>query len=110
MARESRDVWARRMARWSRSGLSRDAFAAREGVKPARLSWWRWYLALPRARGAGSALVKPAVTFVEVAPVVAEGQDLERIEVALVNGRVVRVPPAFVDAELVRVLAASERS
>ena len=31
MARESRDVWARRAAPWSKSGLAREVFAAREG-------------------------------------------------------------------------------
>lgn len=109
MARESRDVWARRVARWSRSGLSRDAFAAREGVKPATLAWWRWFLGSPRARSGSAALMKPEVTFIEVAPAITGHLERERIEVALANGRVVRVPPAFIDADLIRVLAASEQ-
>lgn len=108
MARESRKAWARRVARWSKSGLSRDAFAAREGVKPARLAWWRWYLASGSGRAATPALLKPEVTFVEVESEAVEPRERERIEVALANGRVVRVPPVFVDAELVRVLAAAE--
>lgn len=110
MARESRDVWARRVARWSKSGLSRGAFAAREGVNPARLAWWRWYLASSRGRPTTPALVKPEMTFVEVEPELVGLAQRERIEVVLANGRVVRVPPAFMDEELVRILAASERA
>jgi hypothetical protein len=106
MARESRDVWARRVARWAKSGLSCEAFAAREGVKARTLAWWRWSL---RSSGetSSASLAKPSVSFVEVEPIVVErGQ--ERIEVVLANGRVVRVPASFVDDALARVLAIAE--
>ena len=36
--------WAKRVERWKRSGLSAEEFSAREGLRAARLSWWRWYL------------------------------------------------------------------
>lgn len=106
MARESRDVWARRVARWARSGLSRDAFAAREGVKATTLAWWRWRLG---STAPATALVRRDVSFVEVEPIVVAVAD-ERIEIALANGRVVRVPTAgFDDKVLSRVLTAAER-
>ena len=107
MARESRDVWARRVARWTKSGLARDAFARREGVKATTLAWWRWRLG-SAAPATATALVKRDVAFVEVEPLVVEAAH-ERIEVALANGRVVRVPSAFDDSALCRVLAAAER-
>ncbi len=106
MARESRVVWARRVARWAKSGLSREEFAAREGVKATTLSWWRWYLGRDGAAPARM-LARPEPAFVEVEPVVVEAVS-ERIEVALTNGRVVRVPMTFRDDALVRVLAAAE--
>ena len=105
MARESREAWARRVARWVKSGLSADAFAAREGVKPRTLAWWRWRLG---STAPATALIKRDVAFVEVQPIVAEAAP-ERIEVALVNGRVVRVPTAFDDNALCRVLVLAER-
>lgn len=107
MARESRAKWARRVARWAKSGLSCEQFAACEGVKATTLSWWRWYLARHGAVPT-RALARYEPAFVEVEPVLVEAVS-ERIEVALVNGRVVRVPMTFRDDALVRVLAAAER-
>jgi hypothetical protein len=107
MARESRAVWARRVARWTKSGLSSEEFASREGVKARTLSWWRWHLA--RETGPPPrAVARRAAAFVEIEPVMVEAVS-ERIEVALANGRVVRVPMTFRDDALVRVLAAAER-
>jgi hypothetical protein len=107
MARESKDAWARRIARWTKSGLSCEAFAAREGVKAKTLAWWRWSLRSTEREENSFALAKHAA-FVEVTPVVVEREE-ERIEVALANGRVVRVPAVFVDDALARVLAVAER-
>lgn len=106
MARESRAVWARRVARWTKSGLSAEVFASREGVKARTLSWWRWHLSRKRA-APFQALARREQAFVEIEPVVVEAAG-ERIEVALANGRVVRVPMTFRDDALVRVLAAAE--
>lgn len=44
MARETREVWARRVRRWKKSGLTAKDFAAREGVNAKTLSYWRWKL------------------------------------------------------------------
>ena len=107
MARESRAVWARRVARWTKSGLTSEEFASREGVKARTLSWWRWHLGR-EAAAPTSAIARRVPAFVEIEPVVVEAVS-ERIEVALINGRVVRVPMNFRDDALVRVLAAAER-
>lgn len=105
MARSTRADWERRVRRWRRSGLKRDEFAALEGVKPTTLGWWAWAL----QRNASTALVKRdafvQVTAVEVPTTIV----LERIEILLENGRVVRVPAVFDDAHLGRVLDVAGR-
>jgi transposase len=102
----TRADWARRVARWEKSGLTRSEFAAREGVKATTLGWWR--SALRRAAAEPiTALVPQAMSFVEVASVGVEATH-ERIEVELRNGRVVRVPASFDEDALRRVLAVAE--
>ena len=101
----TRDVWERRVARWAKSGLSRGEFADREGVKATTLGWWRWALRTTAPRE-GAALVKSDVAFIEVEALATDA----RIEVALANGRVVRVPSPFNEQELGRVLAIAERA
>lgn len=100
----TRDVWERRVARWAKSGLSRAEFAEREGVKATTLGWWRWALRAMAPRE-GGALVESDVAFIEVEGLANDA----RIEVALSNGRVVRVPSQFDEVELGRVLAIAER-
>lgn len=108
MAKEPRAVWERRVARWAKSGLSREQFAAREGVKPATLGWWRWFLD-GKARQPSKALVKSDARFVEVGPVILEPAVSAHIEIVLPNGRVVRIPAAFDEVAFGRVLAVAER-
>jgi hypothetical protein len=43
--RSTRMEWLERVRRWKASGLTAEAFAAREGTSAATLSWWRWRLA-----------------------------------------------------------------
>ena len=102
----TRAEWAERVERWERSGLSAEQFGRREGYKAKQLYWWRWKL---RADGASqpSPLAStrvprflPVHVVAEVSPVVTEP-----IEIALPNGRVVRVRPGFDPATLERVLA-----
>jgi hypothetical protein len=40
--RKSREVWFDRVQRWQASGLSAEAFSAREGCHPKTLDNWRW--------------------------------------------------------------------
>jgi len=62
MRRATRAIWAERVARWERSGLTAAAFATRAGVNPHTLTYWKWRLKTagpPRPVG---------VEFVEVVP------------------------------------------
>jgi transposase-like protein len=63
------------------SGLPVAAFAAREGIDPQRLYFWR------RRVGEGPAATTVPPTFVEVR----HAAGCERVEVALRSGRVIRV-------------------
>lgn len=98
--RESRAVWERRLVRWEKSGLTRVEFARREGVNPSTLGWWRSTLKKDVA--------PPEVSFVEVTMPDLAPTKPAPIEVVLLNGRTVRVPPAFDAGELARVLAVAE--
>jgi hypothetical protein len=109
MTRSTREQWAKRIQQWQSSGLDAARFAAREGVKPERLRWWRWHLGLgPGARGAP--VQEP--TFVEVVlPGEAEQQGVgpegAAIELLIGKRRVV-VRPGFDEQNLRRVLAVLE--
>jgi transposase len=100
----NRAEWTQRIRRWRASGLTAREFAEREGLHERSLTWWKWKL--------GRAVAEPAVsvptTFlpvrvVDLSPARASAGDA--FEVALPNGRVVRVPPIFDDAALERLLA-----
>lgn len=114
----AQDVWKERLQRWAKSGVGAEQFAAREGVKPAALKWWRWRLGgedrkkVPAAARVAAAAptppqrVRARTVFVEVdtASTAAPTAESARYEVVLENGRVVRVPVGFSDGELARVL------
>jgi transposase len=101
----TRAEWADRVERWERSGLSIEAFAVRERIKPKQLGWWRWKL-----RSSPSAPLAPAPTL-RLLPVRVVGEATRpagsgvALEIALPNGRVVRVPPGFDPAMLEDVLS-----
>ena len=66
MARESRAAWERRVRRWERSGQTASEFAAREGVNPRTLAFWKWKLGSPKLP---SRTKSPrSLDFVEVLP------------------------------------------
>ena len=54
MARETRAVWAGRIGRWQRSGLTAERFAGREGINPRTLTFWKWKLGRLASDGAAS--------------------------------------------------------
>ncbi|WP_438007157.1 IS66 family insertion sequence element accessory protein TnpB [Sorangium sp. So ce321] len=101
----TRVEWAERVGRWERSGLSAEKFARREGYKAKQLYWWRWKLraegtSQPSTSSTQAPQFLPVHVVADVSPVVTEP-----IEIALPNGRVVRVRPGFDPATLERVLA-----
>ncbi|CAN96792.1 transposase [Sorangium cellulosum So ce56] len=108
----TRVEWAERVERWERSGLSAEKFARREGYKPKQLYWWRWKLRADGPSQPAPASLAEAPRFLPV-HVMADASPVaaEPIEIALPNGRVVRVRPGFDPAQLERVLAlAAEKS
>jgi len=111
-------LWARRIAAWERSGLSRPAWCAAEGVNVHTLDYWRWRLRSPQpgarlrstahalARSKSGALVPIVVR--EPAPSVrGVGTGADAIEIALPGGMRMRAA-ASTDvrwlAELIREL------
>lgn len=95
-------LWRKRLASWKASGLRVREFCEREGVTPTAFAHWRKEIA---ARDSPAAAVTPFVP-VYVTPAAAAVP----LEVALDNGRVVRVPPGFEPAHLRAVVAALEGS
>lgn len=122
----AQEVWKERLARMQSGGLGIDEFAVREGVKPGALRWWRWRLGEHYAEGKIPPVTPPTPTPPQVTRPVARPRTVfvevdtaspsapsatvtsSRFEVVLGNGRVVRVPAGFSDAELARVLAITE--
>ena len=110
MRRETRATWAKRIEEWKRSGLDAPAFAAKAGVTPRALRWWRWRVgAKAPVRKAKSLEVRrdavTPMTFVEFANVAESAP----IEIVLRNEIRVRVGRAFDDVALARVLDVLER-
>lgn len=104
----SRAEWVERVARWEASGLSAAAFAARERLAVKSLVWWRWKLRASSSVPTASPLDFLPVRVVRTAT--ARSSTAGPIEIVLPNGRVVRVPVGFDEAELERVLAVASGS
>lgn len=114
MARTTREQWERRLERWQRSGLTTREFAAREGLRPSTLAYWRWRLkaeskaelratfaggaeAGPRKRARSSSSSRAEFMAVELVTASARGDEVEII----VDGALrVRVAPGFDEATL----------
>jgi hypothetical protein len=101
MARESREVWAPRVARWVESGLTAAEFASEVGVNARTLVYWKWKLGKEGsvlARVASKPASDERLSFVEVsASMIAPSAPIE-----LVLGDLnVRVPDGF-SAETLR--------
>lgn len=102
MGRETRATWARRVRRWTRSGLTAARFARREGVNPGTLSFWRWKL---RQDASGRRRQAPAkrttaspIDFVELVPVRPSGtagEPAAALELVLTAGYRVRLGAGF---------------
>jgi transposase len=99
----TRNVWAKRVEQWRKSGLSAEDFAAREGIKSKQLGWWRWKL---KSSASDPAASRPPqfLPVRVVTPVACPPGATDPVEIALPNGRVVRVTAGFDAATLERVL------
>jgi transposase len=106
----TRSEWEERLKRWAKSGRSIEAFAAREGIDPKRLKWWRWKL-----RASSQPAPAPTAGTPRFVPVHVVDSSLRRVEdgaaleIVLPNGRVVRVPATFDAMALEQVLAIASR-
>ena len=89
-------LWRKRLARWKGSDLKMSELCDIEGVTPTAFAHWRKEVA------ARDATDPPPFVPVYVTPAAAAVP----LEVALGNGRVVRVPPGFEPAHLRAVVAA----
>ena len=81
------------MARWARSGLTADAFAAREKINPRTLTYWRWRLRTDTTT-ALPAPAAPAARFVELVVPPAVREAPVGVEIVLPVGYRVRVSDA----------------
>ncbi|MEM6531604.1 MAG: hypothetical protein AAF654_03225 [Myxococcota bacterium] len=57
MARESREVWAKRVELWKDSGLTAREFAAEVGINHRTLTYWKYQLS--KEAKAGGSTVRP---------------------------------------------------
>jgi transposase-like protein len=114
---ESHGDWRSWVEELARSGESVREFAARHGLKPGTLSYWRWKLRQaeqarssvrrprpPKARSRLEVASLPAGSFIEVQ---ASGVG-DRFELELANGRRLRIPSGFEAQALQRLLGVLE--
>jgi transposase-like protein len=115
----SQATWAKRVEEWRASGVSAQEFARRIGVSANSLRHWAWRLksraeptgrsGTSRERSAAMSTVQGTpvspLTFVEMTAAI-QGAPLELV---LVNGVRVRVPPEFDASALARILDVVER-
>jgi hypothetical protein len=95
-------LWRKRLARWKASGLTTREFCDREGVTPTALAHWRKEIAARDARRAATDkpdFVPVRLTVLGIAA---------PLDVVLLSGPAVRVPPGFDPAHLRAVVAALE--
>ena len=76
MARESRAAWERRVRRWELSGQTASEFAAREGVNPRTLAFWKWKLGSLKLPSPTKARPR-SLDFVEVLPEAVQDSPIE---------------------------------
>jgi transposase len=100
----TRADWTGRLRRWEKSGQTAEEFATKEKLDVKLLKWWRWKV--------GSSPTEVSTTLPPRFLPVHVVDTMERptrtpspIEIALANGRVVRVAPGFDPRTLESVLA-----
>src|SRR5216683_5874201 len=113
MGRESRATWARRIRRWTQSGLTAEPFAPWESVNPRTLSFWRWKLrhAAPGGRGPAPAPAGAADEPVNAVSLLEVGASRRaRARQAGSRARSPREPAHALESQLVPVPNPSRRS
>jgi len=115
MGREPRELWAKRVERWTDSGLTAAEFGAEIGVDPQRLTRWKWRLKAAKTTSSKereTPAPNEAPAFVEVmaqpVPTKPRKEPPEALEIVLHGGLRVRVPVGFDSAGLVRVISVLE--
>ena len=112
--RTSREQWSERIAAWDASGLSCREYARRAGVNGNTLSWWRWKLRGERPRRRRPERRASKLPFVEVTTLTNAAEEEastggnEWLELTVGNVTV-RLPHAFEERTLARVLRVLER-
>jgi len=102
-----RELWARRLAACERSGMSRRAWCAAQGVSVHTLDYWRYRLRPSKAaRSSSKALVPIVVKDTAAARSIAS---TPAIEIALPSGVQVRAP-ASTDVRWLAVLVRELRA
>ena len=120
--RTSREDWIKRVQRWQDSGLTAKEFASELGIKASTLTHWKWRLEKERREGrrpgeeGGAKPVKPARRGSRAAapPGLIEVQlpavQDSCFELELAYGHRLRVPAAFDESALRRLLAVLEEA
>ena len=105
--RQSAREWARLVEAWKKSGETAADFAAAHGVKPGRLTWWKWKLtARTAAPSEDLRLVAVEIAPAATAPATATEITSPAWEITSAHGDVLRVYRSIAPAELAAVLSA----
>lgn len=109
--RQSAREWARLVEAWKKSGEAAADFAAAHGVKPGRLTWWKWKLtARTAAPTEDLRLVAVQIASAATDPTTATESMSPAWEIASAHGEVLRVYRSIAPAELAAVLSALRTS
>lgn len=86
--------WAERVARWEKSGLGCDEFAAKEVISAKRLAWWRWRLKQLGVGLPGVTAVPSLPPFVQLDVVDSSprAEHAEPLELVFSGGQRLRIP------------------
>jgi hypothetical protein len=100
--RRNRAEWTRQIALWRKSGLTAREYAAKAGLNPGTLTFWKYTLGKEARLSKGK---EPDFPLIEVHRSAAKD---DRFEVELAGGHRVRVPGAFDVDALRRLIAVLE--
>ena len=100
----TRADWTERLKRWEKSGQTAEEFATKDKLDVKLLKWWRWKVGSSPTEV--STMLPPRFLPVHVVDTVEPPtRAVPPIEIALPNGRVVRVASGFDPQMLERVLS-----